>query len=102
MPCCRRSGSNIDSERNPASASTCAGSAPTIALTAASSAGTSALSGSSNPYPGKLGVVEEGALANLLQVDGDRIVDIRLIEDPAKNFVVIMKDGRIYKNTVRP
>ena len=27
-----------------------------------------------------------------------RIANIKLIEDPAKNFVVIMKDGKIYKN----
>ena len=59
-----------------------------------------ALSGKRNPYPGKLGVVEEGALADLLLVDGDPIDDIKLIEDPAKNFVVIMKDGKIFKNTL--
>lgn len=59
-----------------------------------------ALSGPRNPYPGKLGVVEEGALADLLLVDGDPVANIKLVEDPAKNFVVIMKDGRIYKNTV--
>ena len=57
-----------------------------------------ALSGPRNPYPGKLGVVEEGALADLLLVDGDPIANINLIEDPAQNFVVIMKDGKIYKN----
>jgi cytosine/adenosine deaminase-related metal-dependent hydrolase len=60
-----------------------------------------ALSGERNPYPGKLGVVEVGALADLLLVDGDPIANIRLIEDPARNFVVIMKDGRIYKNLLR-
>ena len=60
------------------------------------------LSGKRNPYPGKLGVVEEGALADLLLVDGDPIANIKLIEDPAKNFVVIMKDGKIYKNTLDP
>src|SRR5262249_31966867 len=59
-----------------------------------------ALSGKRNPYPGKLGVVEEGALADLLLVDGDPIANIKLIADPAKNFVLIMKDGRIYKNTL--
>jgi imidazolonepropionase-like amidohydrolase len=58
-----------------------------------------ALSGPRNPYPGKLGVVEEGALADLLLVDGDPVTNIKLIEDPSKNFVVIMKDGKIYKNT---
>ena len=60
-----------------------------------------ALSGERNPYPGKLGVVEEGALADLLLVDGDPIANIKLIEDPAKNFVTIMKNGRIYKNLLR-
>jgi imidazolonepropionase-like amidohydrolase len=59
-----------------------------------------ALSGPRNPYPGKLGVVQEGALADLLLVDGDPISNIKLIEDPDKNFVVIMKDGKIYKNTI--
>jgi imidazolonepropionase-like amidohydrolase len=58
------------------------------------------LSGKRSPYPGRLGVVEEGALADLLLVDGDPIADIRLIEQPAKNFVVIMKDGKIYKNSL--
>ena len=57
-----------------------------------------ALSGLRSPYAGKLGVVEEGALADLLLVDGDPLANIKLVEDPAKNFVVIMKDGKIYKN----
>ena len=57
-----------------------------------------ALSGPRNPYPGKLGVVEEEALADLLLVDGDPLADIRLIADPAKNFRVIMKDGRVHKS----
>jgi imidazolonepropionase-like amidohydrolase len=58
-----------------------------------------ALSGKRNPYPGKLGVVEKGALADLLLVDGNPLENISLIADPAKNFKVIMKDGRVYKNT---
>jgi imidazolonepropionase-like amidohydrolase len=61
-----------------------------------------ALSGFINPYPGKLGVVEEGALADLLLVDGDPLENIKLIEDPAKNLVVIVKDGTIYKNLIAP
>jgi imidazolonepropionase-like amidohydrolase len=60
-----------------------------------------AMSGKRNPYPGKLGVIEEGAFADLLLVDGNPIEDITLIADPAKNFVLIMKDGRIYKNTLQ-
>jgi imidazolonepropionase-like amidohydrolase len=59
-----------------------------------------ALSGLRSPYPGKLGVVQQGALADLLLVDGDPLANIKLIEDPGRNFVVIMKDGRIYKNTL--
>ncbi|MBR0824244.1 amidohydrolase family protein [Bradyrhizobium manausense] len=61
-----------------------------------------ALSGKRSPYPGKLGVVEQGALADLLLVDGNPLDNINLIADPAKNFKVIMKDGRVYKNTLRP
>jgi imidazolonepropionase-like amidohydrolase len=60
-----------------------------------------AMSGNRNPYPGKLGVVEEGALADLLLVDGDPVKNIKLIADPDKNFVLIMKDGKIYKNLIR-
>ena len=59
-----------------------------------------ALSGFINPYPGKLGVVKEGALADLLLVDGNPIENIKLIEDPNKNLLVIMKNGTIYKNTL--
>jgi imidazolonepropionase-like amidohydrolase len=59
-----------------------------------------AMSGKRNPYPGKLGVIEEGALADILLVDRNPIEDITLIENPVKNFVVIMKDGKIYKNTL--
>jgi imidazolonepropionase-like amidohydrolase len=59
------------------------------------------LSGQRNPYPGKLGVVEEGALADLLMVDGNPLENIDLVADPAKNFVVIMKDGKVYKNSLR-
>ena len=45
-----------------------------------------ALSGKRSPYPGKLGVVEQGALADLLLVDGNPLENINLIADPAKNF----------------
>jgi imidazolonepropionase-like amidohydrolase len=53
-----------------------------------------------NPYPGKLGVVEQGALADLLLVEGNPLDNINLIADPANNFKIIMKDGNIYKNTL--
>lgn len=74
--------------------------AQTLRMATADNAELLALSGPRSPYPGKLGVVEPGALADLLLVDGDPLANIKLIEDPARNFVVIMKDGRIYKNTL--
>lgn len=59
------------------------------------------LSGPRNPYPNKLGVIEEGAYADMILVDGNAIQNIKLIEDPEKNFLMIMKDGIIYKNTIK-
>jgi len=58
-----------------------------------------ALSGKRNPYPGKLGVVEQGALADLLLVEGNPLDNLNLVADP-NNFKIIMKDGKIYKNTL--
>jgi imidazolonepropionase-like amidohydrolase len=58
-----------------------------------------ALSGPRDPYPGKLGVIEEGALADLLLVDGDPLADIGLLANPEKSLLVIMKGGRIYRDT---
>ena len=56
------------------------------------------LSGQRNPYPGKLGVIEEGALADLLLLDGNPLENIELMTDPENNLMLIMKDGVIYKN----
>ena len=72
--------------------------AETLIMATSTNAELLGLSGKRNPYPGKLGVVEEGALADLLLVDGNPIDNIKLIEDPAKNFLLIMKAGKIYKN----
>jgi imidazolonepropionase-like amidohydrolase len=57
-----------------------------------------ALSGARSPYEGRLGVVEEGALADLLLVDGNPLEDLSLVADAERNFLVIMKDGKLYKN----
>lgn len=57
-----------------------------------------ALSGPRNPYPEKLGVVEAGALADLLLVQGDPLADITVLENHEQNLLVIMKDGQIFKN----
>jgi len=59
-----------------------------------------AMSGPRNPYQGKLGIIEEDALADLLVVDGNPINDIELVARPDKNFMFIMKDGKIYKDTL--
>lgn len=57
-----------------------------------------ALSGPRNPYPGKLGVIEDGAYADMLVVAGDPLQDINLLASPDKNLVIIMKDGKIHKD----
>ena len=58
------------------------------------------LSGLRSRYAGKLGVVEEGAFADLVLVDGNPLANLNLVADPVKNFVVIMKDGRVHKNVL--
>jgi len=59
-----------------------------------------AMSGPRNPYQGKLGVIEEGAFADLLVVDGNPLDDIMLVARPDTNLMVIMKDGQLYKNAL--
>jgi imidazolonepropionase-like amidohydrolase len=60
-----------------------------------------ALSGPRNPYPdGALGVIEPGAYADLLIVEGDPLADVSVLEDYETNIRLIMKDGKIYKNTL--
>jgi len=59
-----------------------------------------ALSGLRNPYPGKLGVIEEGAYADLLLINGNPLRDITILTKPEENLALIMKDGKIYKNTI--
>lgn len=60
-----------------------------------------ALSGPRNPYPGKLGVVEQGALADLLVVNGNPLENIDLLADADKSLSLIMKDGKIYKENLQ-
>ena len=47
-------------------------------------------------------MIEEGALADVLLVDGDPLATIDLVADPGKNFLLIMKDGKIFKNSLLP
>ena len=70
------------------------------------------MSGPRNSYPGKLGVIEEGALADILIVDGNPLEDMKVLggqdqwfkltepQKPIDSLKVIMKDGVIYKNTL--
>jgi len=61
-----------------------------------------ALSGLKNPYPGaELGVIKEGAFADIIIVNGDPTKNIRLLMDADKNIDLIMKDGKIYKNAIK-
>ena len=60
-----------------------------------------ALSGNRSPYKGTLGVVKAGALADLILVDGNPLTDIDLIAQPEEKFLVILKDGRVVKNTTK-
>jgi imidazolonepropionase-like amidohydrolase len=76
--------------------------AETLAMATSTNGELLQLTGLRNPYPGRLGVVEEGALADLLLVDGNPLAEIELIADPERNFVVIMKDGAIFKDTLSP
>jgi imidazolonepropionase-like amidohydrolase len=59
-----------------------------------------AMSGLRNPYTeGPLGVVKEGAYADLLLVDGNPLEDLGAVTE-SDNIRIIMKDGKIYKNAL--
>lgn len=61
-----------------------------------------ALSGPRNPYQeGPLGVIKVGAYADMILVDGNPLENLDLVADAEKNFVMIMKDGTIYKHTIQ-
>lgn len=72
--------------------------AETLRMATSANAELLALSGARNPYPGTLGVVEEGALADLLVVDGNPLDNLDLITTPQTAFSLIMKDGHVHKN----
>lgn len=57
------------------------------------------LSGDRDPYPGELGVVKEGAYADILLVEGNPLNDIAVIGN-LDNLRIIIKDGKVYKNTL--
>src|SRR6056297_289984 len=59
-----------------------------------------AMSGPRAPYDGALGVIAEGALADILVWDGDPETDLGFLDDPGANLRVGMKGGRIFKETL--
>jgi imidazolonepropionase-like amidohydrolase len=56
------------------------------------------LAGPRDPYPGNLGVIEPGAWADLLLVNGDPLRNLELLADPERNLTVIIKGGRVVKD----
>lgn len=58
------------------------------------------MSGPRNPYPNDIGLVKEGAYADLLLVDGSPLEDIKVVGD-TENLRIVIKDGKIYKNTLQ-
>jgi len=57
------------------------------------------LTGKRNPY-GKVGVIEEGAMADIIVLSKNFMEDVSIIEDAENNLKLIMKDGKLYKNTL--
>jgi len=59
------------------------------------------MAGPRNPYPqGQLGVIAEGAHADIILVDGNPLEKLDLIADPEQNFDLIMKGGKIFKENL--
>jgi imidazolonepropionase-like amidohydrolase len=71
-----------------------------------------ALTGKNNPYPKKLGIIENGTYADIILVDGNPLIDLKLLgasydmwappraDHSIKTIPFVMKDGKIYKNTL--
>ena len=58
-----------------------------------------AKSGTKNPYrEGPLGVLEVGAYADMILVEGNPLEDVSLFVDYDNNIKVVIKDGEIYQN----
>ena len=55
------------------------------------------MTGKRNPY-GKLGVIEEGAMADILIYSANPLEDVAVVADPETNLKLIIKDGVVFKN----
>ena len=71
--------------------------AETLIMATSANAELLALSGPRNPYPGVLGRVEAGAIADLLLVEGNPLDDLSLFTTPETSLRVIMQGGIIHK-----
>jgi imidazolonepropionase-like amidohydrolase len=59
------------------------------------------LSGERDPYKAaRLGEITAGAWADVLLINGDPTADLKLLSDPEKSIVVIIKDGAVVKNAL--
>lgn len=57
--------------------------------------------GPKNPYKqGPLGVIKEGAYADIILVNGDPTAGVDVLLDHDNNIPFVMKDGMIYKDTM--
>ncbi|MCM2502069.1 amidohydrolase family protein [Aureimonas altamirensis] len=56
-----------------------------------------AMSGPRTPYDGRLGVIQAGALADMILIDGNPLDDLSLLENPSERLSLIVKDGVIVK-----
>lgn len=59
-----------------------------------------AMSGDRAPYPGAVGVIEAGAMADILVVEGDPETSLDFLIDPATSLRAIMKGGTFARNTL--
>lgn len=50
------------------------------------------MSGPRNPYPKLLGVVEQGAYADLLLVDGNPLEDLKVVTDQSRLHIYINEE----------
>lgn len=58
------------------------------------------MSGPRAPYEGRLGVIVQGALADLLVIDGDPSKDLDWLDSPDASIRLIMKGGRLAKEAL--
>jgi imidazolonepropionase-like amidohydrolase len=64
------------------------------------------VSSSENPaiktlyFKGNIGVIEDGAYADLILVEDNPLKDLAVLRDHENKIDLIMKDGKIYKNSL--